>query len=402
MTTLKQYIGKEIKVLTDFCELLQKDDIKFKLPEKINEAVSQYLKVINGINYIKFSYVVYKNTNKLKEPILRHKDDIFIQSRPLIPSIDLTEVYFVVKETEFVGLFWDYLAQLTILSALITEGFEKNKKLLEEEKKIDNMKVESNVSLSSMVDSINTEYEDSALLKFVNEIDTENSNITDILMQAVKKMDIGGAIDELTDDNMKEINGVVQDFFGDDKTDFSFIIKDIAHSLKNNDITQGDVGENIQNLAKDMTEKLINTRDQNELKNMAMNSQGIMKNYNPNKDMMSNVEAIMKNQFGKNINKSSIQEAMKSIGMNDIMSLGGISNRKVQRMAKKQMVKANNNPNTRNAKVNNRQAALKAKYQAKKEEKQKQNNQQNQQNQSNQKQTNQQKQNNQKQTSQKK
>lgn len=390
MSNIKNYISKEIKILKDFCELLQKPEIQSKLSDKINKSVNQYLTVINGINYIKFSYVVYKNTDNIKEEILRHKDELFIQSRPLIPSLDLTEIHYVIKDTEYIGLFWDLLAQLTILSAIITTEIEKNNDKLKKEKEKDDLdkkmnefKLESNISLSNMVDNINDEYENSALLDFVNEIDTENTNITDVLMNVVKKIDIGSEIEKLNDDNMKEINSVVQGFFGDKNTDFSFIVKDIANNLKTNDITKGNVSENIQNLARDMTEKMMKSRDKNELKNMAMNAQGIMKDYDPKKDMMSNVENIMKNNFGKSdINKNMIQEAMKTMGLNGFM--GGVSNRQIQRMAEKEMKKTNNNPHNRNSKVNNRQAQLKAKYLAnKKKLEEKNNNQQNNQNQTN-------------------
>lgn len=396
MSNIKNYISKEIKILKDFCELLQKPEIQSKLSDKLNKSINQYLTVLNGINYIKFSYVVYKNTNPIKEQILRHKDELFIQPRPLIPSLDLTDIHYVVKDTDYIGLFWDLLAQLTVLSAIITQEIEKNNDKLKKEKekekeeedlekKMNEFKLESgNVSLSSMVENINDEYENSALLDFVNEIDTENSNITDVLMNVVKKIDIGAEIDKLDENNMKEINSVVQGFFGDKDTDFSFIVKDIANSLKSNDITKGNISENIQNIAGDLTEKMMKSRDKSELKNMALNAQGIMKDYDPNKDMMANVETIMKSKFGRDgINKNMINEAMKSMGLNGIMS--GVGSRKMKRMAEREMKKSSPAVQGKNARVNAKQAQLKAKYQANKkkaEEKQKQQ-QQNQQNQQN-------------------
>lgn len=380
MTTVKHYILKETDLLKQFCDLLQKEDIKTKLPVNINKSVSQYSKVINGINYIKFSYVVYKNTNPLKEEILRHQEEIFIQPRPFIPSIDMSDVFNVLKDTEFIGLFWDVLAQLTILSAIISESIEKNKSKNSDEdleKKMKEFKLESgNVSVSSMVESVQDEYEHSALLDFVNEIDTENSSITDVLMNVVKKIDLGAEIDKLDENNMKEINNVVKDFFGDDKTDFSFIVKDISNTLKNTDITKGDIGENLQNIAENITEKMMKNKDEDTLKSMAMNAQGIMKNYDPKKDMMSNVEAIMKSKFGKGfdgVNKGMIEQAIKSMGLSGAM---GANNRKIRRMAEREMGKSGKTNPHGNAKVNARQQNLKAKYQEqqkKQEAKKKQN-----------------------------
>ena len=373
MSSVKNYISKEMKILKDFCELLQKPEIQSKLSDKINKAIKQYLTVINGINYIKFSYVVYKNTDNIKEQILRHQDNLFIQPRPIIPSLDLTEIHYVIKDTDYIGIFWDLLAQLAVLSAIITKEIEKNNEKLKKEKenedlekKMKEFKLESgNVSLSSMVDNINDEYENSALLDFVNEIDTENSNITDVLMNVVKKIDLGAEIDKLDENNMKEINNVVQGFFGDKNTDFSFLVKDIAQSLKTTDITKGNITENIQNVAENLTEKMMKSRNQTDLKNMAMNAQGIMKDYDPNKDMMANVETIMKSKFGRDgINKNMINEAMQTMGLNGI--LGSVGGRKMKRMAEREMKKSTPAVQGRNAHVNAKQAQLKAKYLANK------------------------------------
>lgn len=366
MTTVKQYIAKEIDLLTKFCNLLSNDEIKSKLPDSVNKAVKQYSKVVNGINYFKFSYVIHKNTEPVKEQILRHQDELFIQPRPLIPSIDLTEVHYALKDTEYINIFWDVLAQLTVISAIISEELEKNKKkndVDEIDNKMKELKLEaSNVSLSSMVDTVNNEYEDSALLNFIKDIDTENASITDVLMNVVKKIDISAEIDKLDDKSMNEINNVVKDFFGDDKTDFSFIVKDISKSLKDTDITKGNISDNLQSIAENITEKMMKNKDEETLKSMAMNAQGIMKNYDPNKDMMSNVEAIMKSKFGKGFNgmdKGMIEQAIKSMGLSGAM---GANSRKIRRMAERaEAKKVVNNPHGQ-ARVNSRQAAMKARY----------------------------------------
>lgn len=379
MTTIKHYISKEIDLLKKFCEILQKDELKSKLSNNINKSVAQYAKVASGINYIKFSYVVHKNTDAVKEEILRHKEELFVQPRVLIPGIDVSDVFVVIKDTEYIGLFWDILAQLTVLSAIVSEGIEKNKSKVDKkeiddlEKKMNDFKLESNVSLSSMVESVNDEYEHSALLDFVNDINTENTSITDVLMNVVKKIDIGAELEKLDDKQLGEINGVVKDFFGDENTDFSFIVKDISDTLKKTDITKGDVSENLQNIAESITEKMIKNKDEDTLKNMAMNAQGIMKDYDPKKDMMSNVENIMKSKFGKSFNgmdKNMIEQAIKSMGLGS--ALNGNS-RKVRRMAEREMTKSKTSNPHGQARVNNRQAAMKAKYQKKKEEEKKKN-----------------------------
>ena len=240
------------------------------------------------------------------------------------------------------------------------------------EKKMDEFKLESGkVSVSSIVDNIKDDYEKSALLDFVNEIDAENTNITDVLMNVVKKIDIGAEIEKLNDENMDEINNVVKDFFGDNKTDFSFIVKDISNTLKTTDITKGDISQNLQNIAENITNKMIKNNDESTLKNMAMNAQGIMDNYDPKKDMMSNVEAIMKSKFGKGfdgLNKGMLEQAIKTMGLSDAMRGSG---RKLRRMAQRESEKNKPSNNLGNSKVNNRQAALKNKYQQKKKEEEK-------------------------------
>ena len=191
MTTLKQYIVKETDLLKQLCDIVQKDEIKAKLSANTNKTIKQYANVINGINYIKFSYVVHKNTEKVKEAILRHKPELFIQPRYFIPSLDLSEIFNSLNDTEYINLFWDILAQLTVLSAIVSDEIEKNKMKKENqkevnqyeelEKKMDEFKLESGkVSVSSIVDNIKDDYEKSALLDFVNEIDAENTNITDV------------------------------------------------------------------------------------------------------------------------------------------------------------------------------------------------------------------------------
>ena len=92
MTTVKHYITKEIELITQFCHLLEKDEYKSKLSTKINKAVEYYLKVINAIDYFKFSYVVHGNTKEIKEQIFKHNDEIFVQPRLLIPTIDFSDV----------------------------------------------------------------------------------------------------------------------------------------------------------------------------------------------------------------------------------------------------------------------------------------------------------------------
>ena len=325
MTTLKQYIVKETDLLKQLCDIVQKDEIKAKLSANTNKTIKQYANVINGINYIKFSYVVHKNTEKVKEAILRHKPELFIQPRYFIPSLDLSEIFNSLNDTEYINLFWD----------------------------------------------IKDDYEKSALLDFVNEIDAENTNITDVLMNVVKKIDIGAEIEKLNDENMDEINNVVKDFFGDNKTDFSFIVKDISNTLKTTDITKGDISQNLQNIAENITNKMIKNNDESTLKNMAMNAQGIMDNYDPKKDMMSNVEAIMKSKFGKGfdgLNKGMLEQAIKTMGLSDAMRGSG---RKLRRMAQRESEKNKPSNKLGNSKVNNRQAALKNKYQQKKKEEEK-------------------------------
>lgn len=382
MTTLKQYIVKETDLLKQLCDIVQKDEIKAKLSANTNKTIKQYANVINGINYIKFSYVVHKNTEKVKEAILRHKPELFIQPRYFIPSLDLSEIFNSLNDTEYINLFWDILAQLTVLSAIVSDEIEKNKMKKENqkevnqyeelEKKMDEFKLESGkVSVSSIVDNIKDDYEKSALLDFVNEIDAENTNITDVLMNVVKKIDIGAEIEKLNDENMDEINNVVKDFFGDNKTDFSFIVKDISNTLKTTDITKGDISQNLQNIAENITNKMIKNNDESTLKNMAMNAQGIMDNYDPKKDMMSNVEAIMKSKFGKGfdgLNKGMLEQAIKTMGLSDAMRGSG---RKLRRMAQRESEKNKPSNNLGNSKVNNRQAALKNKYQQKKKEEEK-------------------------------
>ena len=350
MTTLKQYIVKETDLLKQLCDIVQKDEIKAKLSANTNKTIKQYANVINGINYIKFSYVVHKNTEKVKEAILRHKPELFIQPRYFIPSLDLSEIFNSLNDTEYINLFWDILAQLTVLSAIVSDEIEKNKMKKENqkevnqyeelEKKMDEFKLESGkVSVSSIVDNIKDDYEKSALLDFVNEIDAENTNITDVLMNVVKKIDIGAEIEKLNDENMNEINNVVKDFFGDNKTDFSFIVKDISNTLKTTDITKGDISQNLQNIAENITNKMIKNNDESTLKNMAMNAQGIMDNYDPKKDMMSNVEAIMKSKFGKGfdgLNKGMLEQAIKTMGLSDAMRGSG---RKLRRMAQRESEK---------------------------------------------------------------
>ena len=370
MTTVKHYITKEIELITQFCHLLEKDECKSKLSTKINKAVEHYLKVINAIDYFKFSYVVHGNTKEIKEQIFKHNDEIFVQPRLLIPTIDFSDVYLVVKDTDDVNIFWDILAQLTVLSSIISDEIIKNKQKKKDEditQKMKNLSIKGgDISLSSMMNQVSNEYENSSLLDFVKDIDVENANITDVLMNIVKKVDIGAELEKLDESQLAEINNVVKEFFGDDKTDFSFLVKDISETLKHTDITEGNVSDNLQNIAQSITDKMINSNNEETLKNIASNAQGLMKNYDPHKDMMSNVETIMKSKFGKDfkgIDKKALEQAIQSMGLSGAM---GMNSRKLKRMAARESNRTTNSHKSTGARVNNKQAALKAKYEERK------------------------------------
>ena len=194
------------------------------------------------------------------------------------------------------------------------------------------------ISLSSMMNQVSNEYENSSLLDFVKDIDVENANITDVLMNIVKKVDIGAELEKLDESQLAEINNVVKEFFGDDKTDFSFLVKDISETLKHTDITEGNVSDNLQNIAQSITNKMINSNNEETLKNIASNAQGLMKNYDPHKDMMSNVETIMKSKFGKDfkgIDKKALEQAIQSMGLSGAM---GMNSRKLKRMAARESI----------------------------------------------------------------
>ena len=398
----KSYINNFKDKFQEFINFCLIDDIFNKIDDKnMKSNIQKYNQFINGINYIKLASVLYTNTSTLKEDILKHKKDMFIESKVLLPQIDFSILYDIVKETLYINEFWDLLAELKILSNVIIEPLlkEKNERKEKEKKKfnkkeqedildsINNMTEDEindkinnfsiskshDVSLSSIISEkeVEDDYKESALLNFFNSIDSKNSSFEDILLNAVKKMDLQGELDKIDNDKLDKITKTVNKLLGTNDNDgMNDIVKDITTSLKQTDITQGNLGDNLQNIASNITDKLLKNNNENNLKNIASKAQDIMKDYDSNNDMMTNVENIMKSKFGKSFsqmgtNKAQVEKMLASYGLMN----GNINNRKLQRMSKN---KTPSNPkNHTQASVNARQQALKAKYQKRKLEKEK-------------------------------
>lgn len=422
MSINKSYINNFKDKFEEFINFCLIDDIFNKIEDKnMKINIQKYSKFLGGIDYIKLASVLYTNTTSLKEDILRHKPDLFVQSKVLLPQIDFSILYDIVKDTLYINQFWDVLAELKILSNVIIEPLLKEKDEREKQKKkytkkeqkdiidsintmteeeinakIDNFSISKSnakdVSLSSIIDAndVEEDYKNSALLEFFNSIDSKSSSFEDILLNAVKKMDLKGELDKIDDDKLGEITKTVNKLLGTNTDDgMGNIVKDITQSLKQTDITQGSLGDNLQNIASNITDKLMKSNNEDSLKSIANKAKDIMKDYNANDDMMTNVENIMKSKFGKSFsqmgtNKAQVEKMLASYGLMN----NGVNNRKIQRMAKKQA--GNPSKGHTQASVNARQQALKAKYEKRKLEKEKrekekenkpqQNNKQNQQN----------------------
>lgn len=394
----KSYIIKFQDKYKEFINFILIDDIYNKINDNsLKNEINKYYKLINTLDYIKLAYFYHTNTITLKEHILRHNNDIFLQSKVLIPKIDISKIYDVIKDTLYINQLWDLLAEMKVLSDIIIEPLIKekekrknNKEITEDLTTLNNMSIDEiedkiknfsisaskDISVSSLInkDSVENDYKESALLNFVKNLDVENASIMDVVLNVVKKVDITEQLNNIDDDTIKEISGVVNNFFGTD-SNMDNMVKDIADTLKHTNLQEGKLEDNLQNIASDITNKMLKNNNEEDLRNLAGKAKDIMKDYDANKDMMSNVETILKSKFGKSfnsmgMNKKDIEQMLKSYGIGN-GRLNGMNSRKIQRMAQHQ-TQSNNNKNKSHtqASVNARQQALKAKYEKNKQKKQ--------------------------------
>ena len=94
MSINKSYINNFKDKFEEFINFCLIDDIFNKINDKqMKSNIQKYKKYLNGVNYIKLASVLYITTKTLKEDILKHKSNLFIQSKILFPQIDFTILY---------------------------------------------------------------------------------------------------------------------------------------------------------------------------------------------------------------------------------------------------------------------------------------------------------------------
>lgn len=347
----------------NFIDFLLENEIYSNCNSITQNAINKYKNVINILDYIKLCYEIYNKTTDIndneliKKKIYKHDISLFLNEQYIIPNINFSDIYNITKKINKDNEFWEFFVHLKVLSNIIIDPLlnkkKENNNTLSAINNIDeSIRIKpSEISLTTVSNALEENYKESSLLNF----DMNNLSITDLTLNIVKNFGGLDMLNDIDDEQIKTIENIVKQFFGEDN-DFSFIIKDITDSLKTTDFSKGNIEDNIINIAQSMGEKLINSKDEKTLKQMTLKAQEFSKDIDESKSIMDNAENIMKKRFGKSINdmginKKDLEQTLKSCGIKTdesgetIISLPhGISKRKISRMATKQMQKQAKKP----------------------------------------------------------
>lgn len=359
----KEYISKLKNKFEELIDFLLIDDILLNVNSETQTAIKKYKSMVHLLDYVKISYEIYNKTTDsndndlIKKKIYKHDESLFLQPFIIVPKINFSDIYDILKKLNKTEEFWEILTHIKVLTNIIIEPLLKQKKEKPETEIIPSNIDESiiikpsEISLTNIVNSLENNYKESSSLNF----STDNLNLTDLTLNIVKNFGGFEMLNEINDEHLKMIEDIVKQFFGTEN-DFSFIIKDIADSLKSTDFSKGNLEENIMNIAQNMGEKLIQSKDKKTLEQLALKAHEFEKDIDKSKSIMDNAENIMKKRFGKSINdmgisKKDLEQTLKSCGVKtdptgeSIISLpAGVSKRKVTRMAAKHLQKQAKKP----------------------------------------------------------
>ena len=296
------------------------------------KEIKRMIDNIDKINYKKLASYIFINTKDISTRLKKHDETIFLEEIKFFPGINISP-YFEKLNDDNKNIFWEKIVRLHIYTYIIVEHVDGNvknelekvdkNKLIEKEKEL---KVIGNKSL---FDLIKEEENDD------DEDEDDNFNLNKLISQILDVDDFSEKIKNIDDDDINKITGTVSSILGDNINDTSKdlikgMIKGVSEEVKDLDFKNGDIIENVQNLADKVSQKYINDKSKhNDIKQLAASTNDIMKDFGDNEKINPEMISTIMKKMGikdKNINQDVIKAAMEQ--MNN-------PNRKMKRMMNK-------------------------------------------------------------------
>ena len=298
--------------------------------ENTNE-IKRMIDNIDNINYKKLASYIFIKTKDISNKLKKHDETIFLEEVKFFPGINISN-YFNKLNDDNKNIFWEKIVRLHIYTYIIVEHVDKNVK--NELEKVDKNKLEEKekelkvIGNKSLFDLIKEEEND-------DEEDDDGFNLNKIISQVLDVDDFSEKLKNIDDDDINKITGTVSSILGDNINDTSKdlikgMIKGVSEEVKDIDFKNGDIIENVQNLADKVSQKYINDKSKhNDIKQLAESTNDIMKDFGDNEKINPEMISTIMKKMGikdKNINQDVIKAAMDQ--MNN-------PNRKMKRIMKK-------------------------------------------------------------------
>jgi len=280
------------------------------------DEIKRMIDNIDNINYKKLASYIFIKTKDISNRLKKHDETLFLEEVRFFPGINIS-IYFNKLNDDNKNIFWEKIVRLHIYTYIIVEHVEKNVK--NELEKVDKNKLEEKekelkvIGNKSLFDLIKEEED--------NESDDEDDgfNLNKLISQVLDVDDFSEKIKNIDDDDINKITGTVSSILGDNINDKSKdlikgMIKGVSEEVKDIDFKNGDIIENVQNLADKVSQKYINDKTKhNDIKQLAESTNDIMKDFGESDKINPEMITTIMKKMGikdKNINQDVIKAAM--------------------------------------------------------------------------------------------
>lgn len=295
---------------------------------EVTPEIEKMQKSMNKINGEKIAKYIYSKTDEKKSKIRTRDEEIFIEKYVCIPSIDLS-YFFNKMDDDKKNVFWDKFTRLQVFSTIIVKGIKPE---LNESIEVKGGQI---MSINEMIAKESEEFEE----KY------KSFSLNDILSNALNVDDFADKINNITDDDVGKITETVSSIFGTDMNDdtkevIGEMIKGVSKEVKNIDFKNGDLMDNVQQLATNISKQYMEDESKHEdIAKLAGATEGFMDKIS-NEGVNDNLINEVMKQMGmnnKNINMNEVNQMMKEMGLTEeqIMNPSRKMKRKMNKVNKK-------------------------------------------------------------------